>query len=964
MKMFFISNKCFAFWATLIFSLCIFTHANAQTISCTNFTDATTITNIPNKPSTTTFDAMMGLNVKLWETPPSPFTDIASFIRTFHLMDGNDNRDFKNLFPKDFSPFACPDPIPLPLSSANCFLCGTGGYMTDIRPKYCEWKKASLTTKVVTAIEKLNFTGPFYDKNYTFDQWGNSNQAVFNNARNYGKEFAKNYCPLGSGNACFTDVVELTNEAWGIPGVSGLKAYYRGFIVGVNDYYTSTNPSITYNESSFVFPSSMNMSAWKLKLSSGAYQAYQTTPYWPNDFVGSVIPSDCWAYLESVNVHPYAFTMTTGSCPDPNQISAATFNLLSHPEGRFSQFLSLLNMVSWKNTNQPSKKLVVSEFGHDSQNVGQDAQGIYLVRALLMAGRFDVFQAAAYELKDNSTGSGLYETSGLYTSSGAQKPAYHAVKRFKSKMAGKVFLKKLNNSEYDTDNMFAYIVGNTDGSPTHLIVWRPVNINNGTNASAVALAIPNFPSQFSITASATVQKLGTEVSDVSFAYSTIQSGTNINVTGVPYMIPINAGTCKYDASGSLINCGCVTNAGAISGNESNCNAFNPANITSTTAGSGGSGTVTYSWEKSTTSATSGFSTISGANLATFDEPSTISQTTWYRRLATQAPCTVSSPTTAVSKTVSNVNNPGAVSGNENQCTSYNPALITSTSPASGGSGTPTYQWQSSTTSATSGFTDISGATATTFDPSTITTSTWYRRGARTGSCSLVHTTPAVAKTISASCCPVNASFVRSVETNNCRTYTLTLTATANASNLVVTIAGLPGNGYNSQTNSSGSFTFTAPTFVTTASWTLPTVTSGTNYTLTITYCWAAPFTCPTFSIGTNGCTISNQSANCSARVVNNGLNEDVLLEDSPQFDKILFPNPTSDVINVRLDAYLYKDVRFKIINIEGKEVLNLSETIQTSFKTIPIADLPDGSYFIIIRSEGVKDVTEKFVISR
>lgn len=953
---------CFAF---LMFFL-NFGYSQYPVFDCNTFTDPITITTIPNKPATTTFSNMMGVNVKAWENFPSgsSLSDVGSFIRSFHMMDGT-SRDFESSTPAAFDPVACVNPIVLPYSTANCFACGGSNNMYDLRLKYCEWRKNNVSPKIITAIETLPFPPrDFPNKNYTYAEWGGTNQAVFDNARQYGKEFAKNYCPINTGHACVLDEVEITNEAWGNPTTPGIKALYRGFILGVNDYYTTTNPSVTYVESSFSFPSTMNKTVWRLKLSSGAFQAFQVTPEWPNDYIGTMIPTDCWPYLEGASVHPYSFGFNQGpsSCStDPTKLNGIDLQLNKHPEARNGQFLTLLNFVNWKNANQPAKPVKVTEYGFDSQNVGQEVQGVYLVRSLLMMGRLNVNEAAVYELYDvTAAGTGLYETSGLLTTANAQKPAYHALKRFKSKLNGKVFLKKLNNSEYDSDNLFAYIVGNTDGTPTHLAVWRPMNItgNNDLSTTITALPIPNFPAQFSIASNAQVVKLGTEVADVTFNYSTIVNGANINIGAVPYLIPITAGTCKYDANGNLINC-CAVNPGVIAGNQTSCAGYNPTNITSTSGASGGTGAITYSWERSTTSNSTGFTVISGASLVTYDPPS-ITQTTWYRRGALQSPCTAPVYSNVIEKTVSNISNPGTIGNNENNCTSYDPAEIVNLTSPSGGSGAVNYQWQRSTTSATSGFTNIAGATGATYNPTTITVSTWYRRGARTGTCSFLYS-PAVAKTVSTPCCAVNETFVRSGVVSNCRKYTLTVTPVSNATNVVYTLANLPGNGYNpggSSWTGGTTFAFTAPTFVTTGQWTLPSVTVGTTYTLILDYCFG-PDVCPTYSITTNGCNKLNIPANCSASIIS-GIGTEI--SRNPALE--IFPNPASDLISFLVKGMYETEGEIIIVNSNGVEVLTKKFSSISGKNEIDVSKLPNGSYTLIIKCTGCPKLFGRFVILR
>jgi protocatechuate 3,4-dioxygenase beta subunit len=66
-----------------------------------------------------------------------------------------------------------------------------------------------------------------------------------------------------------------------------------------------------------------------------------------------------------------------------------------------------------------------------------------------------------------------------------------------------------------------------------------------------------------------------------------------------------------------------------------------------------------------------------------------------------------------------------VSGSQFICSSEDPVAFTETTPASG-NGTLSYQWQSSTTNCSSGFTDILGANGTTYDPpANLTITTYY-----------------------------------------------------------------------------------------------------------------------------------------------------------------------------------------------------------------------------------------------
>lgn len=92
-------------------------------------------------------------------------------------------------------------------------------------------------------------------------------------------------------------------------------------------------------------------------------------------------------------------------------------------------------------------------------------------------------------------------------------------------------------------------------------------------------------------------------------------------------------------------------------------------------------------------------------------------------------------TNNVTKTVElNVTDAGIIVGDEENCGSFDPGVISSvTSPSGGAGGSLLYQWQISNNGGAS-WSNITGATLGTLDPITITTTTLYRRGARRSTC--------------------------------------------------------------------------------------------------------------------------------------------------------------------------------------------------------------------------------------
>ena len=69
-----------------------------------------------------------------------------------------------------------------------------------------------------------------------------------------------------------------------------------------------------------------------------------------------------------------------------------------------------------------------------------------------------------------------------------------------------------------------------------------------------------------------------------------------------------------------------------------CYNDNPAEIGNTTVASGGNASITYQWQKSTTSSSAGFSNIDLATSASYDPPTGLTVSTWYRRQAKDGTC--------------------------------------------------------------------------------------------------------------------------------------------------------------------------------------------------------------------------------------------------------------------------------------------------------------------------------------
>lgn len=121
--------------------------------------------------------------------------------------------------------------------------------------------------------------------------------------------------------------------------------------------------------------------------------------------------------------------------------------------------------------------------------------------------------------------------------------------------------------------------------------------------------------------------------------------------------------------------------------------------------------------------------------------------------------------------VTPITNGGTIAANESNCGPFDPAAITSTADASGGSGAPIeYRWWANGSI-------IAGATTATYDPGLISVTTNYQREARRGNTDWIASNT-VTKTVNAA---PNVSIAVSGGTPQCHTDPITLTASGAAS---------------------------------------------------------------------------------------------------------------------------------------------------------------------------------------
>ncbi|MFD2568564.1 beta strand repeat-containing protein, partial [Pseudotenacibaculum haliotis] len=131
----------------------------------------------------------------------------------------------------------------------------------------------------------------------------------------------------------------------------------------------------------------------------------------------------------------------------------------------------------------------------------------------------------------------------------------------------------------------------------------------------------------------------------------------------------------------------IPDGGTIGSDQTISSGDDVAAFTEVAAPAGHVSAITYQWQRSTTSASSGFTNIGGATSATYDE-GTITQTTYYKRIATStingSSCSIES--NVITVTVSVALTTSAAGSDQSQCNDGSFTLAGNT-PGAGNTGT-------------------------------------------------------------------------------------------------------------------------------------------------------------------------------------------------------------------------------------------------------------------------------------
>ncbi|GAA5040215.1 hypothetical protein GCM10011506_40440 [Marivirga lumbricoides] len=291
----------------------------------------------------------------------------------------------------------------------------------------------------------------------------------------------------------------------------------------------------------------------------------------------------------------------------------------------------------------------------------------------------------------------------------------------------------VNNLTSDTD--FRYKVSNSCGTLYSNIVT--VNVNpalnpgsiNGTkticyNSSAGTLGNASSPTggdnsysyQWQVSTSS-----GGSYSNISGANAASYSPGNLSATRYYRRRVVSCGETKY-TNAVAVTVRPALSPGSVTGTKTICYNSPAGTLGNASSPTGGDNSYSYQWQVST-SIGGTYNDISGANAATYSAGN-LTATRYYRRRVIS--CGETKYSNIVSVTVRPTLSPGSINGTKFICYNTSAGTLGHASSATGGDNNYTYQWQVSSSSGGT-YSNITGATSTTYNPGNLTATSFYRR---------------------------------------------------------------------------------------------------------------------------------------------------------------------------------------------------------------------------------------------
>ncbi len=304
----------------------------------------------------------------------------------------------------------------------------------------------------------------------------------------------------------------------------------------------------------------------------------------------------------------------------------------------------------------------------------------------------------------------------------------------------------------------------------------------------------------------------------------------------------------------------------------------------------------------------------------------------------------------------NLTSGGRIDGTEVICPDDIPSPITSSLLPSGGTGTIEYRWLSSASGCPTSLSQtIDGANQSTYSPSQLSETTYFRRLAKRENCTnwFLGETNCVVKYIGSNCVTTPPP-----PTSGC-------TATYQINGNEVTVSGLnyPITSVKIQNNTTFSDVFSCDDWTSPCGDELSTTLPSGKYLMSIqTFETWTDQKCnilETIEIGGNALRGSNTNSSNQTGSVNlrNGS------FDESQID--VFPNPANDYLNVSLEAFSGRDLEIQLVNQLGKSIQahSILDSQKALFR-LSLEEVQNGIYTVWIHANGQRPISKRVLVQR
>jgi len=270
----------------------------------------------------------------------------------------------------------------------------------------------------------------------------------YSSAYKYGFAFGRYFGPTyGNGKV---SIVEVGNEPWQYD-----SALYRTLLRGMARGLRDADSNLV------ILPCALQADD---PLAEGTSYA--------KNYIGARITSLEADLIDGLNLHMYSFYKGSDG------VRRAV-----HPEHLGSKMRGIHNAIRWRDENMPGKPIYVTEWGWDHDGGGQDCihnecvteqeASDYVTRAMFIMQRMGI-ERATYFFHCNLWGNTLFTRSGLTGGKEVnfiKKKSFYAMQALLAQIGDKHFLSIVQ----EDDDAWMYLLGDENGTPTHLVAWRPID---------------------------------------------------------------------------------------------------------------------------------------------------------------------------------------------------------------------------------------------------------------------------------------------------------------------------------------------------------------------------------------------------------------------------------------------------------------------------------------------------------